>query len=214
MEGDAVNAPDRPAAIGDPDLLTGRLFFALAVPNRVKAALESLAPAITEALPRARLSAASGLHLTTAFLGQVRPEFAGDVVEIGETAASAAPERLSLRLDGAGGFPGNDRAHVLWAGIGGDVDALTGIANTLADSARESGMRIEERPFHAHLTLARLPKPRRLTPELLDRVAAAAAAAPPWESTQLHCYRSTQTNQGARYTIVRSFQLGGGRGRA
>jgi 2'-5' RNA ligase len=204
-----VTAGRRPTAFGDPDLLTGRLFFALAVPNRVKAPLEAALPTLGGLLPGARFSSPAGWHLTLAFLGQVRAEFGGDVVAVGEAAAAAAPPRLNLNLDGAGGFPSDGRARILWAGIGGDLEGLTTLATGLADASREAGLRTEDRAFHAHLTLARLGEARDLAPEVLDRVTEAAAAAPPWESTTLHCYRSTMTNQGTRYSIVRSFRLGG-----
>jgi RNA 2',3'-cyclic 3'-phosphodiesterase len=204
-----VTAGGRLSAFGDPDLLTGRLFFALAVPNPVKAPLEAAMPALSRLLPRARFSSPASWHLTLAFLGQVRAEFGGDVVTVGEAAAAAAPRRLTLNLDGAGGFPTTDRARLLWIGIGGDREALNTLATALAEGSRESGMHIDDRSFHAHLTLARLGQPRPLPPEVVERVSEAAADAPPWDSTELHCYRSTQTNQGARYTIVRSFRLGG-----
>jgi 2'-5' RNA ligase len=209
-EGDRVTAGGRVSAFGDPDLLTGRLFFALAVPNPVRAPLEAARPALTGLLPGARFSAPSGWHLTLAFLGQVRAEFGSDVVAVGETAAAASPRRLTLNLDGAGGFPRSDRARVLWAGIGGDLDGLNVLATALADACRDAGLRTEDRAFHAHLTLARFPDARPLPAEALQRVTEAAQDAPPWDSTELHCYRSTLTNQGARHTIVRSFRLGGG----
>ena len=204
-----MTAGGKVSAFGDPDLLTGRLFFALAVPNPVKAPLEAARPALTGLLPGARFSAPSGWHLTLAFLGQVRPEFGSDVVTVGEAAAAASPRRLKLKLDGAGGFPRTDRARVLWAGIGGDLDGLNLLATALAHRCRDAGLRTEDRDFHAHLTLARFPEARPLPADALERVAGAAREAPPWESTELHCYRSTLTNQGARYTIVRSFRLGG-----
>src|SRR5262245_13026982 len=123
-EGDHVTAGGRLSAFGDPDLLTGRLFFALAVPNPVKAPLAAAPPTLSRLLPRARFSSPASWHLTLAFLGQVRAEFGGDVVTVGEAAAAAAPRRLTLNLDGAGGFPTTDRARLLWTGVGGDLEAL------------------------------------------------------------------------------------------
>ncbi len=205
--------PDEPDAVGDavladPDLLTGRLFFALPLPSPTKTPIEALLPEISRTLPDARIAAASSWHLTLAFLGQVRPESAADVVKVGETAvAGLSPARL--RLEGAGGFPDARRARVLWAGIAGDVDVLERLAATLAAECRRAGLRFEERELHPHLTLARFQRPAPLPESIVERIAEAAAASPPWRARELCCYRSTLTRSGARYQVVRTFPLAG-----
>src|SRR5919202_715478 len=95
---------DRDTVLADPDLLSGRLFFAVPLPNPTKAPIEGLLPEISRAIPDARVAAPAGWHLTLAFLGQVRPESAADVVKVGETAVAGLP-RASLRLERAGGVP-------------------------------------------------------------------------------------------------------------
>jgi RNA 2',3'-cyclic 3'-phosphodiesterase len=198
----------RDAMLADPDLLSGRLFFAVPLPSPTKAPIEALLPEISRALPDARIAAASGWHLTLAFLGQVRPESATDVVKVGETAvAGLSPARL--RLEGAGGFPNVRRARVLWAGIAGDVDVLANLATTLATECRRAGLRFEERELHPHLTLARLHRPAPVPEQIVERIAEAAAASPSWQARELCCYRSTLTRSGARYQVVRTFPLAG-----
>jgi RNA 2',3'-cyclic 3'-phosphodiesterase len=198
-------------AFADPDLLTGRLFFAVPVPAPSRAPLEEVLPELERALPAARFPQPGGWHLTLAFLGQVRAEHSSDVLAAGETAAApAGPARL--RLDGAGSFPSPRRARVLWTGVAGDVEVLAGVAARLSAACRDAGLRYEERAFAAHLTLARLPVPAPLPPEVLDLVTRAAAASPAWRARELCCYRSTLTNRGARYQVVRSFPLTGGAG--
>lgn len=198
----------RDAVVADPDLLSGRLFFAVPLPNPTKAPIEALLPEISRALPDARIAAASGWHLTLAFLGQVRPESAADVVKVGETAvAGLSPARL--HLEGAGGFPNARRARVLWAGLAGDVEVLTSLAATLAAECRRAGLRFEERELHPHLTLARFQRPAPLPEPIVERIAEAAAASPSWQARELCCYRSTLTRSGARYQVVRTFPLAG-----
>ncbi|HZD69377.1 MAG TPA: RNA 2',3'-cyclic phosphodiesterase [Actinomycetes bacterium] len=194
--------------VADPDLLSGRLFFAVPVPSPTKAQIEALLPEISRSIPAARIAAAAGWHLTLAFLGQVRPESASDVVKVGETAvAGLSPARL--RLEGAGGFPNARRARVLWAGVTGDVDVLASLAATLAAECRRVGLRFEERELHPHLTLARLQRPAPLPEPMIERIAEAAIASPPWQARELCCYRSTLTRGGARYQVVRTFPLAG-----
>jgi 2'-5' RNA ligase len=194
--------------LSDPDLLTGRLFFAVPVPGPSRAPLEAALPELEAMLPAARLTASGGWHLTLAFLGQVRAELADAVVRIGEeAAAAAAPARL--RLDGAGVFPTPSRARVLWAGIGDEVEVLVRLAADLAAACKAAGLRFEERTLVPHLTLARFPKPGPVPSAAVDLVARAAADGPTWQARELACYRSTLSNRGARYRVVRAFPLGG-----
>ena len=200
--------PGEPAGtLSDPDLLTGRLFFAVPVPGPSRAPLEAALPTLEPLLPGARLTAPGGWHLTLAFLGQVRAELADAVVQAGEAATAGVPV-ARVRLEGGGAFPSRGRARVLWAGIGGEADVLVRLAAALAAECRAAGLRSENRPLVPHLTLARFPEPAAVPQPALDLVADAAAAGPGWHARELACFRSTLTNRGARYQVVRAFPLG------
>jgi 2'-5' RNA ligase len=194
--------------LADPDLLTGRLFFAVPVPNPSKAPIEALLPEVSRAVPEARMTSPSGWHLTLAFLGQVRPESAADVVKVGETAV-AGVSPVQLHLEGAGGFPNTRKARVLWVGVAGQVEVLTRVAATLAEECRRAGLRYEDRELHPHLTLARINRPAPLPDQAVEQIAAATSSSPPWQARELCCYRSTLTRTGARYQVVRSFPFSG-----
>jgi RNA 2',3'-cyclic 3'-phosphodiesterase len=195
--------------VADPDLLAGRLFFAVPVPGATRAPLEAVLPRLEPLLGGARLVPPGGWHLTLAFLGQVQPEMADEVVRVGEAAvAGLAPAQL--RLEGAGTFPEGRKARVLWAGVGGDAEVLAGLGAALAAACQVAGLRFEERPLRPHLTLARFSNPAPVPQEALDLVAGAAADSPPWEARELACYRSTLGGpRGARYRVVREFPLAG-----
>jgi 2'-5' RNA ligase len=196
--------------VADPDLLAGRLFFAVPVPGAARAPLEAALPALEPLLGGARVTPPGGWHLTLALLGQVRPELADEVVRVGETAAAGIPP-ARLRLEGAGTFPeGRSRARVLWAGVGGDAETLVQLAAALAAACKAAGLRFEERPLHPHLTLARFSTPAPVAPEAIDLVGEAAARSQPWEARELACYRSILGGpRGARYRVVREFPLSG-----
>jgi 2'-5' RNA ligase len=195
--------------VTDPDLLAGRLFFAIPVPGAARAPLEAALPRLEPLLTGARLTPPGGWHLTLAFLGQVQPELADEVARVGEAAAAGVPP-ARLRLDGVGTFPGGRRARVLWAGIGGDAEVLVHLAAALAAACKAAGLRFEERPLHPHLTLARFSTPAPIPQEALDLVADATAQSPAWEARELACYRSILGGpRGARYRVVREFPLTG-----
>jgi 2'-5' RNA ligase len=201
---------DADRALSDPDLLTGRLFFAVPVPGLSRAPLEAALPELGRALPQARVTASGSWHLTLAFLGQVRPEFSAEVVNVGEAAVAGVGPAV-LQLQGAGAFPNQRRARVLWIGVAGDVEVLARLAGNLADACRAAGLRYEDRELRPHLTLARFPNPGPVPEPVVDLLTAATAACPPWEARELCCYRSTLTNRGARYQVVRTFSLTPGR---
>jgi 2'-5' RNA ligase len=196
--------------VADPDLLAGRLFFGVPVPGPARAPLEAALPRLEPLLPGARLAPPGGWHLTLAFLGQVQPEMADEVVRVGEAAvAGVGPARL--RLEGAGTFPESGRkARVLWTGIGGDTETLVRLATALSSACQAAGLRSEDRALAPHLTLARFSAPAPVPQEALDLVAAAAAESEPWEARELACFRSTLGGpRGARYRVVREFPLTG-----
>lgn len=93
------------------------------------------------------------LHLTLVFLGEV-----ADPLPYGEALAEAvagtAP--FTLRIGGGGAFPRANRARVLWAGVEGDVDALTRLARLARRTAKASRIDVERKPYVPHVTVARL----------------------------------------------------------
>jgi 2'-5' RNA ligase len=62
---------------------------------------------------------------------------------------------MVLRLAGAGRFGSPRRPQVFWAGLDGDVAAVTALAGRLAGAARRLRLPVEDRPFRAHLTVGR-----------------------------------------------------------
>ena len=83
--------------VADPDLLAGRVFFAVPVPGAARAPLEQALPRLEPLLGAARVTPAGGWHLTLAFLGQVRPELADEVVRVGEAAVARVRPRSRSR---------------------------------------------------------------------------------------------------------------------
>ncbi|MFI7210768.1 RNA 2',3'-cyclic phosphodiesterase [Micromonospora maritima] len=105
-----------------------------------------------------RLADPDHLHLTLAFLGEVPDDRLVDVESALGLAAQAFRDGRSgsplLRLGGGGSF-GRGRSTVLWADVRGDVEALDVLARLIRDELREAGLPYDEKPFRAHLTIAR-----------------------------------------------------------
>lgn len=157
-----------------------------------------------------RLTRRENWHITTAFLGDVpvrRVSVASAVMQ--EVAASAVPLRLCVA---GGGTFGGRRDPILWAGIGGEVDALRRLARLLQRSLRRARFPVDDRPPRPHLTLAR--PGTRVPPEEVaaDVAALADYTGPEWTASALHLMLSeieqSPTGPMPRYTAIASAPLG------
>ena len=95
-----------------------------------------------------------GLHVTLKFLGDTDPN---DITEISRlvSGAAAGHSPFEARVVGLGAFPTPERPSVVWAGLSG-AEPLIAIAGALETAVEPLGFARERRPFHPHLTLARV----------------------------------------------------------
>lgn len=176
-----------------------RLFVALPVGHQVVAALAGLAEPGSSGW---RWVKPEAMHLTLAFLGEVAEErVAAAERALGEGAA-AAPA-LDLTAGGIGGFPDERRARVLWAGVGGDLEALHDLQGRLAGCLRDEGFELDPKPYRPHVTLARSREPRAL-PAGLDRSRQYGA----WRADELLLMESRPGPDGPRYEVRAKVGLG------
>lgn len=146
--------------------MTQRLFVALELPDEVREAVAARVREHRDALPRARWTHPSALHLTLVFLGDVDD---GPLPALtGALAAAFAPHPpLTLELVGAGTFPPpapRKRARVAWLGVRaeGGVERLRALQGDAAQAARATvDHEPDRRPYSPHLTLARPKAPWR-----------------------------------------------------
>lgn len=96
------------------------------------------------------------LHLTLAFGGEMTQESV-EALRTELTAIDVPP--LSLCLAGLGHFPPRGEPRVVWASIGGDVEALHALYEQVSAVAEQRGMPREDRGFVPHVTLGRVRSP-------------------------------------------------------
>jgi 2''-5'' RNA ligase len=125
-----------------------RLFFAIWPDGAARNALEALSSKLA---PRAggRVVPAEKIHLTLAFLGEVSPERADDLVKAADKVREAP---FDLVLDRIGSFR---RARVAWIGTTEPPAGLISVEATLREALRARGFELEERPYTPHVTLIR-----------------------------------------------------------
>lgn len=187
-----------------------RLFVAILPPPSALDELEAAAAPLRPAWPGLRWTGHEAWHLTLAFLGEVGEVPAARLRPRLERAASRHPN-LGLSFSGAGAFPGEARARVLWTGVRGDRRALAGLAESVGAGARRAGAPPvgENRRFRPHLTLARARIPSDVRP-LVD--ALKEFAGEQWMADKIHLIRS-HTGPRPRYETLGSWPLRGQRSR-
>ncbi|HEX9050896.1 MAG TPA: RNA 2',3'-cyclic phosphodiesterase [Anaeromyxobacter sp.] len=190
-----------------------RLFVALDPPEPVRRRLAALGVELRRTAGRrgeeVRWVPPENVHLTLQFLGAVPEERVG-AIEGAIRAAAAAARTLSLELKGAGGFPNARRPRVVWAGVGGETEALAALAADLGRRLAPLGFPPEERPFSAHLTLGRA-RDGRGAPGLAGALAQAAeAGGTPWRAAEVALFESHLSPKGPRYEVILRAPLGAG----
>lgn len=156
-----------------------------------------------------RWSAVDNIHLTLRFLGETTAAQAQLIAtELRAAAMQHAP--FALTLGGVGGFPNIRQPRVLWLGVGGDLAQLHALQAAVEGTVQRAGFAAEERPFAAHITLARAQ--RTASKEELRATGShlatykATTPIPVYVDAVVHM-RSDLRPSGAVYTLLAHFPL-------
>jgi 2'-5' RNA ligase len=182
-----------------------RGFLAVVPPPAVLRWTDSVIDAATSAarpIDGLRWTRIEQRHLTLQFLGPVHDAQAL-AAAVAESVRGFAP--FTLRLGGAGAFPNARRASVLWIGVHEGAEPLAAIAEQVTRTTAASGYEPENRPFRAHVTVARAGRAR----DLREIVAAlgATATSPSWSVDRVVLFDSDTRADGAVHTERATFSL-------
>lgn len=171
---------------------------------------ERLAEAARRDRVQVRTVPFKSVHLTLAFLGDVRAELREQIERALASAAASAGGPISLAARGAGAFPSPTRPRVLWAGLSGDQAALAALHAAVAAALEPLGFEPEKRELKPHLTVGRVSSPRP-APSLAAALREAAdLALGEWTARELRLYQSELRPSGAVYTVRAAWPLGRG----
>jgi len=178
-----------------------RLFVGVAVDGAVKETLERLTLRLRAKDDGLRWSTPDQWHVTLVFLGEVEDEARERLLP--ELARVRQPE-LSLRINGLGVF---ERTGILYAEVEVSPELLR-LYEAAAAAVRNAGLAVEERPYRAHVTLARSRnRDGRKTIARLRRAAEQQRLSARWQAQEVLLYESQLSPGGSRYVVRERFLL-------
>ena len=163
---------------------------------------------VRAAVPRAQASWSrqDNIHLTLKFLGEVSVTRVDDVSDAAERAAKEfSPIKISVEQTGV--FPRHGPPRVLWIGVYDDSGCLASLNSRLEDECAAKGFARQERPFHPHLTLARLRKPQGAR-DLAEKHKAIHFEPVEVVVSELLVIRSELSSEGSKYSMISRHPLG------
>jgi 2'-5' RNA ligase len=178
-----------------------RAFIAIALPDNIVRYVETLQNQLRAAGLKLNWVRPRSIHLTLKFLGDIEQ---AQVEHVAAAMQSAARQNapLELAVQGMGVFPTLKRPRVLWVGVGGQTDGLLNLHRSLEDALAGAGIAREERPFKAHLTVARI-KSQVAPQQLIQAIEKGAQSAPlPLPVNEVGLFQSRLQPTGAVYTLL------------
>jgi len=184
-----------------------RVFCAVDLAANARASLMRQINRLREEVPHAQASWSreENTHLTLKFLGDIQTSRLSNL----SNAAARAVANLSpfpITIQETGVFPKHGAPRVLWIGVKDESGKLAELNSRLEEECAREGFAKEVRPFHPHLTIARLRKPQGA------RTLAAAHKEMPFERAdvpieELLVIRSEPSPTGSRYTVISRHRL-------
>jgi 2'-5' RNA ligase len=177
-----------------------RTFIAVELPADVRARVALHIAHLRREQPEAGVSwcRENNLHLTLKFLGNVPVD---DIPKISDAVERATKTVSSFKLtfSGCGTFPPRGRPSVLW--IGTQPSGLPGLHAAIDQELNSVGFPRESRPFHPHLTVARLRHSQgaRLLAGLHKNLEFTPVAV---EVSEVVVFRSELLREGSKHTVL------------
>ena len=183
-----------------------RAFIGIALPDAVRASLVTLQRQLGESGADVKWVEPDHLHVTLKFLDEITDEQRRRVEEL-LTRVAEGGGSFTLGLKQVGAFPGAGAPRVLWVGVHEGRETVVRIAQAIEQGCQAMGLRREERPFAAHVTLGRVRSPKRRE-ALVQRLHAVLWNPPPaFCVTAITLYQSELSPTGPRYTALAAFPL-------
>lgn len=132
-----------------------RLFAGLPLPEDVRRKLHETYR-VLENMRGVKTVEEENLHITLKFMGEVPEHRVKNVIN---TLLNIKYDPIYVEIAGVGAFPSRSFPRVVWAGVRRGSEEIRRLAETVERALTPLGIRRETRPFHPHVTLARVKQP-------------------------------------------------------
>jgi len=183
-----------------------RTFVAVSLPRENLVRVADWIRKLRELDLHARYPRTESIHLTLKFLGEIEETQTAAISKALETATAGKPV-FNLEISIIGGFPSTTNPRVVWLGIH-ENGSLQSLQRSIDRSLTKCGFEREKRPFHPHLTLARIKSRRnldRLQSFILQEGREAEAGS--FSVEAVHLYQSSLRPSGAEYRKLSTHPL-------
>jgi 2'-5' RNA ligase len=183
-----------------------RSFIAIDFPEETRKELEDIQKKLKQYGAGVRWVKPRSIHLTLKFLGTID---ASQVEDIARAVAQGIRDQspITLRPAGLGAFPGLRKPRVIWIGMEGEVQRLTGIQARVENALEPLGFVREKRGFRPHLTIGRVKDRRRLQSLVDAMVTLEIEPFNSFDADEIILYKSDLRPTGAIYTKLHRMPL-------
>ncbi len=133
-----------------------RLFAAIELDDHARAAIVEEQHRVREAVDVGRDQTwipPARMHLTVAFLGEVKEPHLSEVIRVTGSSVDATP--FTLGFGGLGVFPPRGAPRLIWIGTTTGSAEAVAVHRIIGQRLHAVGIALERRHFHPHITLAR-----------------------------------------------------------
>lgn len=186
-----------------------RLFVAVDVPDEIKEVISNALEGLRSGVEGVRWVKPENIHLTVKFIGDYEERKLDRLVDEVRKAALRSP-RFTALLGGCGAFSSPRKARVIWVDMREGGEGAAVVARKVDSRLGKIGVKRENRPFRAHLTLGRLKRPKDCS-DMLDRLDddLEELSEMPFDVQEIVLYRSILSSEGSTYVSLQHIELGG-----
>ena len=178
-----------------------RTFIAVEPPDKLRKEIGHLSAALgEELLSGMRWVNPNNMHLTLRFLGEIDPGRLEELEKVVGKAAHAVPH-FGLEVDLLGYFGPERSPRVIWLGLK-ECGGLGNLAASVEKGLISANFGRADKPFKAHLTLARLKGPLSRPPDWEKIRGGLPSSWPAWPVGEVRIIESTLTPSGPEYKTL------------
>ncbi len=176
-----------------------RLFVGIPIPDNLRRKIYGVYR-VLEDVQGVKTVEEENLHITLKFIGEFPEHRLQDVFN---ALSKIRYYPIDIEISGLGAFPSLSSPRVVWAGIGRGHEEVTHLAKAVERALEPMGVRPEARPFHPHVTLARVKRPCDIVHQFLERNKNIAFGT--FTARCFVLFKSTLTSSGPIYTELARF---------